>query len=510
MRLPRLPYTIRQRQSEIVQLRGINYSDNYKDGALADSLNISTRRFPCFCTRRDRKKQDLYETATAICAWNKLVVVQNGRLFFDGEDVGEISDGAKQFAVINTKLVIWPDKVYFDIDEKVIKPLGASVTGAKATVKSNSITVTWDVDFTTLFKAGDCITISGCTVKTDNNKDIVIKTVAEKVLTFEDNTLIACTETATITFERKIPEMDFICESENRLWGCSNKERTIYASALGDPTNFYTYSGLSTDSYALAVGSEGDFTGCCKLSSSVLFWKNNILHKILGSYPAEYALYTYNIEGVLSGCNKSMQVINETLLYMSAHGVYAYSGGSTALISEAFGERQFTDAVAGNNGELYYLSAKEGDKWFLFTYDLKNGIWLQEDNTQVVDFARIGKDIYFLDSSGNVYLEDCGEEKNKTEWRMTFTPFFETVDGRKRFSRILLRVELPEGSWMKVDVRCDNGRWRELTKLVGDTYDTRTLPIVVNRCDKFEIRLSGKGQFAVLDVMRQFSIGGTA
>lgn len=510
MRLPKIPYVIKQQQSEVMQLRGIDYSDNYKDGALAESLNISTRRFPTFCTRRARQVQEQYSNAKAITAWNKLVVVQNGRLFYDGEDVGAITDGEKQFAVINTKLVIFPDKVYLDIDEKEIKPLGAKQSGTKATFDTNKITVDWAVDFTTLFKDGDCITVSGCTVKTENNKDIVIKTVEAKALNFEDETLTAAAETGEITFERKIPDMDFICESENRLWGCSNEERSIFASALGDPTNFYTFSGLSTDSYALAIGSEGDFTGCCKLSSSVLFWKNNMLHKILGSYPSEYTLYDYEIEGVLPGCHKSLQVINETLFYMSTHGIYAYSGGSTVFVSPVFGEHQFTDAVGGNNGNIYYLSAREGDKWHLFTYDIKNGIWLHEDNTHVVDFARIGKDTYFLTSEGKVYLEDSGFEDKNVEWLMLFTPFFETIEGRKRYNRIILRLELPQGSWLKVETRTDGGRWTEIKKMVGEVCDARVLPIAVNRCDKFEIRLSGKGQIAVLDVMRQFSVGGTS
>ena len=510
MRLPKVPYAIKQQQSEIMQLRGIDFSDNYKDGALAECKNLSTRRFPTFCTRRAREKQDKYSAVTAITAWNKLVVVQNGRLFYDGEDVGEITDGDKQFAVINTKLVIFPDKVYFDIDEKEIKPLGAKHTGKGATFATNKITVSWDVDFKKLFKDGDCITVSGCTANEANNKDIVIKTVEEKVLNFEDDTLTAATETAELTFERKIPDMDYICESENRLWGCSNKERSIFASALGDPTNFYIYSGLSTDSYALAIGSEGDFTGCCKLSSSVLFWKNNMLHKILGSYPAEYALYDYEIEGVLTGCHKSLQVINETLFYMSAHGVYAYSGGSTVFVSDVFGERQFVDAVGGNNGNAYYLSAREGDKWHLFTYDIKNGIWMQEDNTHIIDFARIGKDVYFLTNDGDVYLADSGKEDNTVEWLARFTPFYETIEGRKRYSKIILRLQLPKGSWLKVETRCDGGRWIEIKKILGDTYDAKVLPVAVNRCDKFEIRLTGKGQFAMLGVMRQFSIGGTA
>ena len=57
-----------------------------------------------------------------------------------------------------------------------------------------------------------------------------------------------------------MPELDFLCENENRLWGC--KGDTIYASKLGDPFNWNVFDGVSTDSYAVDVGSAGDFTGC--------------------------------------------------------------------------------------------------------------------------------------------------------------------------------------------------------------------------------------------------------
>ena len=140
MRLPQVPYVIKQKQSEIVQIRGINYSADYEEGALAESRNISTRHFPYFSTRRKRKLLENYAQATALTAWNKLIVVQNGRLFYDGKDVGAVSDGEKQFAVVNTKLVIWPDKVYYDIDEKVIKPLGAKASGSGLpTVRANPL-----------------------------------------------------------------------------------------------------------------------------------------------------------------------------------------------------------------------------------------------------------------------------------------------------------------------------------------------------------------------------------
>lgn len=508
VKLPFLKNTTQLSKAEMVAMRGINYSDQIQDGDLRDSLNLSARRYPYLATRRARVQQASYSGATALTAWGKLVAVQGTDILYDGEVVGQVSAGEKQFAVVNTKMVIWPDKVYLDMVSREVKPLGAKVIGSKATFTKDSMKVSGWTDLTTLFKAGDALTMTGCTTEEANNKDFVIVTVTADTITVSENTFKeAAEESAAITLERKIPEMDFICESENRLWGCSSKEQTIYASALGDPTNFYVYEGLSTDSYALAVGSEGDFTGCCKLTSSVLFWKETKLHKLLGGYPAEYALYTYDIEGLQKGSHKSLQVINEVLFYMGLHGVYAYTGGTPSLISANFGEHAFTEAVAGNDGDSYYLSVKDGEQSHLFVYETQSGIWIREDDTRVVDFARIGKDIYFLTSEGTVWLEDGKQDDKGVEWLAQFTPFYEVIDGRKSYSRLLLRLELPKGSWMAAEVRHDGGKWRECGKVVGQEHDVVPMRLAVNRCDKFEIRLRGKGPCTILSILREFRVG---
>jgi hypothetical protein len=531
MKLPDLPYKLAQKQSEIVAIRGINYSDNYKDGALAESENISVRRFPYFTTRRARKKLEEYKNVDAITAWGKLVVIESGEesdeLYYDGESVAKLEklpqdkkNIQRQFAVVNTRLVIWPDKVYFDILTKEIKTLGAKLTVSGVEFKEDRIVFPSGTDLS-CFSKGDGIHITGCAEK-NNDKNAVIRGIEENQLIFvsevetseEDDETVAAPiftpakETGEVIFERRIPDLDFICESENRLWGCSNSECCIYASSLGDPTNFFVNDGVSTDSYTLAIGSEGDFTGCCKLSSSVLFFKHNALHKILGSYPAEYAMYSYTIEGVAPGCYESMQVINETLYYMSEHGVFAYSGGNTSFVSSALGSREYKRAVAGTDGDNYYLSAQEGDEWHLFVLNLKTWIWIKEDNVQVKDFARIGKELYFLTSDGEVFLADSLKEDNEVKWFMQFKPFFETIEGKKRYSRLMIRVELPKGSWLKAQVRCDGGLWKETGIITGDMTGTKTMTLAINRCDKFEVRLSGKGQCTILNLLRIFSIGG--
>lgn len=493
---------------EIVSIRGLNLTDNTQDGDMAACKNISARRYPYFTQRRAREQQTDYSGVTALTSWGKLVAVQGTDLLYDGQVVGTVTAGEKQFAVVNTKLIIWPDKVYLEIDSLTVKSLGAMATGTGAAFTTDTMTVTGWTDLTTLFKAGDAVTISGCTEKASNNKSVVIKSLTATSITVSANGFAEATETADITMERKIPDLDYICESENRLWGCSNKDKTIYASSLGDPTNFYVYEGLATDGYALAVGSEGDFTGCCKFSTSVLFWKESVLHKMLGSYPSEYSLYTYNIDGLRKGCHKSLQVINEVLFYMGLHGVYAYSGGTPSLISSNFGSHDFTDAVGGTDGDSYYLSVMEGTEKHLLLYDSQTGLWLREDDTYCVDFARIGKRVYFLTDDGGVFLSDNGTEDQNIQWEIQLTPFYETADAKKRYRRLILRLDLSAGSWIRVFVRYDGGAWIEAGKAVGKQSGLKEIQVIPKRSDRFEIKLTGKGPCTVKDLVRGFFVGG--
>ena len=505
MKLPSLVNNINKSRSEAVQMRGINFSDVLNDGDMALSRNVSARRYPYITTRNAREKQAGYSGATAMTSWNKLVVVQGTDLLYDGSVVGTVTAGEKQFAVVNTKLVIWPDEKYLDLNTLTLKPLAASMSVSGATFTENSMTVS-GVDLTQSFSAGDTVQISGC-AETRNNKYITIQQLTATVMTVSENGFVDATETGSIGIARNIPSLDFICESENRLWGCSSTDQTIYASALGDPTNFYTYEGLSTDSYALGVGTEGNFTGCCKLSSSVLFWKEASLHKLLGSYPAEYSMYTYTLEGLQAGCHKSLQVINEVLYYMGLHGVYAFSGGTPTLISGNFGNRTFTDAIAGNDGDSYFLSVMDGEVPYLFVYETAHGLWVMEENLKALDFTRQGRDLYFIDADGDVWLEDSGEPDADIEWTVRFTPFYETIQGRKVYSKLLFRVQLPKKSYMTVKVRTDSKPWTQVDRRAGEENDVISMRIPINRCDKFEIELAGKGPCTLLSFLREFSIG---
>ena len=499
-------------KKQMVSFRGINYSDMTQDGDLQDCINLSARRYPFLTTRKKRVHLPEYDGTTAMTAMGGLVVIKGTDLYYDGEIVGQLSEGEKQFAVVNTKLCIFPDKKYLDLNTKKVMELGASVrgSGAKFVRSTGDMTVSGWGDLTKLFKVGDAVTISGCIKEPGNNRTLLVLSVGANLLHFGENVLLEASEAGEIQIERRIPDLDFICESNNRLYGCSNAERTIYVSAFGDPTNFFVEEGIATDSYAVAVGSEGDFTGCCKYASSVLFWKENKLHKLLGDFPTEYALYDSNIEGLQKGSHKSLQTINDVLYYLGIHGVYAYAGGAPQLLSDNFGEKLFANGVAGHDGDTYYLSAKEGDVSHLLVYETKTGLWMREDATNAIDFARIGVDLYMLDDKGHVWRIDGKENDSEVEWMAHFAPFYETLEGRKHFKKVRVRVELPRSSWVKAAMRYDGGVWQETGKMLGKEADTVTFQLPVRRCDTFEVRLIGKGHCTLKGLMLEYRLGSDA
>jgi hypothetical protein len=86
--LPFLNSTNRGTGKQVVEFRGINYSDQTRDGDLRDCLNLSARRYPFLSTRKGREQQTGYSGCTALMARGKLIAVRGTDLLYDGAVVG--------------------------------------------------------------------------------------------------------------------------------------------------------------------------------------------------------------------------------------------------------------------------------------------------------------------------------------------------------------------------------------------------------------------------------------
>lgn len=357
------------------------------------------------------------------------------------------------------------------------------------------------------FREGDAVTITGCS-ENGNNKEaeIIIRGATDSVLTFDDNAFTEATEDGEVTIKRSVPDLDFICESNYRLWGTHGN--TIYSSKFSDPFNFKVFDGLANDSYFVDVGSEGEFTGCVPYSSHICFFKENTLHKLYGTKPSNFQITTVNVYGVQSGSERSMQIVNEQLLYKGVGGVYAYTGGVPELISEKFGNNRYSDAVACCDGEKYYISMKQGDTWNMFTYDVLKNIWLREDDTHAVDMTFYDGKVYFLAEEGGLYYIDKTADRSDIEWSATFCTMHETVNERKGYSKFHLRMDLSAGAWLAVDIKTDNDlQWKQVHTTHNEKAKTVSIPIIPTRCDSIDIRLRGKGKCTIKTFIREFTVG---
>lgn len=327
-----------------------------------------------------------------------------------------------------------------------------------------------------------------------------------------------------VKFQRAVPDLDFICERDNRLWGVSNKDKTIYASGLGLPWQFYDYAGTNMDSYAVAVGSGGDFTAIVNYNG-ILCFKENTLHKVLGNLPSEFYINTYEVPGVQKGAHMSAKAVNELLYYKSPNGIVNFTGYQPSNISRNLLMENTVKGVAASDGREYYVcvQAKDESHYSLFKYDMTTRLWLKEEDVEVHAMTRHNNNVYMaittyreVESGGEMVtvtdrkLYVTGQENGEVvDWFARFKPFIEdvTINNSRRkvsgFARFILRFEMEPGSVLYVKTREDNGVWHTVWTRPATNKAVHTVPIRIGRCDKFEVELSGKGNVKIVSMKRE-------
>lgn len=315
----------------------------------------------------------------------------------------------------------------------------------------------------------------------------------------------------SVHITRDVPDLDYICESGNRLWGVSNEERTIFASALGDPKNFYDSDGLDTEAYQVAVGSKGDWTGICAYGGGVCCWKEHMLHKVIGSYPSEYYMADYHIEGVAVGSQRSLTVINEALYYVGATGVYSYTGGTPSRIGDQISPSPMLpprNTVGGSDGRFWYLS---GTRWDgtneTLVFDSATGLWIKDNTDVAVAIILHDRKLHILNKDGDIAIVMPETWDPNTLWTAEFAPFDETAVIRKYYMRLDLRLDMTAGSNVKVYVSEDGGEWRAVHDLDSEIDVAKRVSILPRRCDRFAVKITGKGNVTLRAMTREFLAG---
>lgn len=374
------------------------------------------------------------------------------------------------------------------------------------------------------FQQYDGVTISGVLPDKlkDLNNTVVIQACGDDyivVVGILDMVTTQANADGAITVERRMPYMDFVTESENRLWGCRygvarNGEvvNEIYASKLGDFKNWNCFMGISTDSWAASCGTDGQFTGAIAMPGYVVFFKENCLHKVYGNYPANFQIQTTNCRGVQRGCERSLAIVNEVIYYKARHAICAYDGSLPTEISAVLGEERYRNAVAGAHGNKYYISMEDSSgNYQLFVCDTAKGIWHKEDNLRADAFCSCRDELYCIDHDTKQIITMLGsgtQDTGKVSWMVQTGIIGTDMPDMKYISRLTVRMSLEVGARVRFLAQYNSmGSWEHLGTISGTNIRSFSIPIRPKRCDHLRLRIEGIGDAKIYSITKTIEQG---
>ena len=575
MKLPPL-YPLARRRTAVTAFGGYNHTESCGETEFYSEENLSARRWPALAPRLPRTLVRTLAKPHGLYAKNGLLWVDGTTLYYNGAAAGTVADSDKTFCGIGAKVLIWPDKMYFDLADQTLHPLGAkwaangtvrfaparedgteydiAAAGASApaapangaywldTSGETDVLRVWSsagegwsavaatylkisaAGIGTAFARYDTVRLSGVAESAAGagsaalNTDLILWNKGEDWIIVTGFLQKAAQQTAAdgqITLERRIPDLDYLTESDNRIWGCCSAEHTIYACKLGDPTNWYSYMGTAADSYAASVGSDGDFTGAATCLGYVLLFKQNLVHKVYGTKPANFQVTTVACPGIDTA--GGFVTADTALYYLSPRGVMRYDGSLPEGIGQKLGASRLTAGTFGAaDGRLYCSVKNAAGEWSLLCCDTARGLWHREDALHVLGFACEGGSLYALAADGKLwamgreddpYSGHAGREAGIAWAGETGEIGLYTAD-RKFLSRLEVRFAAAAGAFVRLEAQYDGaGAWELLGQWSMEQDKTVTAPIVPRRFASMRLRISGTGDATVYSVSKLLEQG---
>lgn len=566
---------------------GYNHNLVINESQLYDMKNMTSDYYPVLSPRDRRGIIDRFENPKGLFGGDKLAWVDNGWFYYDGNQICEVSDTEKQFVRIGALLCIFPDKLIYNTYNGTLESMEVSVhttgtttytlcslSGAaydpyvgktepenkekvwldtstspyvlKEYAESSSqwveIATTYikieNPEIGTNFSEYDAVTISGCDIaelNTDNivygagNGYIVVAGILDEIVT----------QNTRIYIKRDVPDMDFVTELDNRIWGCSSDNHEIYACKLGDPKNWRCYMGITSDSYTATIGIEGKFTGAISHLGYVLFFKQEAIIKVYGTDPSNYTITTTRCRGVQEGSEKSLVTINEILYYKAVNSICSYDGSLPQNISTDLGNNLYFEARAGYCKEKYYVCMRNSNyDWRVFVYDTIKGMWHVEDVKEIKWFANADGGLYFIDADNRLMVVNMDalistifpgmpeteclypsdsllpnqnynyEEEGLVEWEAETGDIGIDTPDMKYISGLMLRLVIDNHAQLLVYVQYDSsGVWQEVINLQSTAKRTVNIPIPLNRCDHARLKFKGIGECRIYSITKKIEKG---
>lgn len=574
MRYPRLkkrPVT----RSSIERFYGYDCRPGAAEGSFAETENVSCRLFPLLSSRKPRGLCEKTGECQGLISKDALIWVSGGKLYINGEEspLADISPGEKQLVSMGAYVCIFPDKLYLntadptdrgsmeakwsfegsmrcamcDMDGKELENISYGPTapsapadgqlwvnsGEGSLMRYSEINGLWlasesiycklsfaaNGQISQLFSVYDGVEISLPELSALEGSKIIYavgggENEADYIVLICEKALETRSFEGSISISRTVPDMDFVCQCNNRLWGCrygndgTKNINELYACALGDFKNWQQFMGLSSDSWRASVGSDGVWTGAVGYLDTPIFFKEDRIHRVSISPLGAHRVSESVGRGVQKGSHKSLQIVDEVLYYKSATEVCAYQGGFGQSVSAPLGEKRYSAAAAGALGQNYYISMlDEEGKRQLFVYDTARGLWIREGELDAEYFAPWNGELYCLSEGRLIALGGSrGERERSFQWRVRTGMLSASTPGQKYISRLCLRLAMEQDAQMEIFAEYDScGEWEFAGRIRMEHAGSAELPLNLRRCDHLRLEMRGWGEMKLFSITREMS-----
>lgn len=469
---------------------------------------------------RSRPKRGIVTTLNghggAMAVKDALVYVDGPHLYCNGIRTNLVlSEGDKQLVSMGAYVLVWPDKCYLNTaDLTDCGSIEAAVTTTGA-VRLVPVAAAEDEEgaFSHValecagigqgFSAGEGVYISGGGALIPEGTYTLLECSDGRIViavTVEGETVLD----APVTVRRFVPEMDFVCECGNRIWGCKygmvNGEvvNAVYGSALGDFRSWNSFQGLASDSYAASRGSDGAFTAAVSYLGSVMFFKEHCIERLYIAANGAHQIVTLECDGVAKGSHRSPAVVLGILHYVGCGGVYAFDGSLPRPVSQPLGTFRGYNACGGVLDGTYYVSFTDDEGRHLMTLDTARGLWHQHDGVPIVQFARRGTELFAMTDKEIVSINGTvGQaELGDIIWSAQTNVIGVGEDKERYLSRVEVELEASFGASAAVLASYDDGQtWHHCGTVEGRGIIRRaTVAVRAVRAAHLKLRLVGVGR----------------
>lgn len=312
--------------------------------------------------------------------------------------------------------------------------------------------------------------------------------------------------TGTFPEDGSVPDMDYVCVHNNRIWGV--KGNFIYASASGWAMGaaseaeiqgwvpVYDAQGYPNDLGAcwFEVASEGSFSGISSWDDKIVALKKHCHHEITGTYPSNFALSTVSKCG--TAAHSSIQEVDGRLIFVSDSGVLTYGGSFENNISRNLNEDFGTAEIysAGSDGIRYYLSGKFNGIDKLYVYDTFVGVWTEEDPLSVVQFAKGDGCLLALCFDGSILRMRSAESEEDISWSFSFSDYADSIFNESKVTKMILKIKGEADASLKVEMSVESKPFETLKECTFDGGFMQTIKCDMKRGTEHIFLISGKGK----------------